>query len=176
MSFISRMLKKHADPIETAPSSAPRGPASRIDLLRRYKTSTSAGLLENKPVLLVTDDMRRFKDLIGWIRAQGSDVIRIDLQEMEALSRTNPSKWGLVVVDADSTDLPPLLDTLADMREARRDLPVLLASHYFGRDDLSLSRLTVCDASLKMPMQMARLEFAVVVALENNLVWQTRQI
>jgi hypothetical protein len=184
MSFFSRMLKRTAEPSDGyAGAPTAHQPCaldsdsvvSRIDVLRRYGTSFSTGLLNDKSVLLITESLRRFGDLTGWVRAQGSDVVRIGVEDLGAMTRSQPSRWGMVVVDADITsDLNELLDRLADLRDAHPDLPVILTSHYFGRDDMSLSRLTVCDASLRMPLQMARLEFAFAMALENNLIWQER--
>ncbi|MCP9482659.1 hypothetical protein NNA36_11870 [Shimia sp. CNT1-13L.2] len=142
--------------------------------LKAYPSSFDSGLLNGAPVALVASNIRGFSDFIGWSRAQGSDVIVLDQQNLKPFLEFRKD-LVLVMVDLDDCELEDALDDLADIRERHPHLAIILTSSILGRDDFSLSRLSVCDVSLKLPLRISKLDLAVVLALENNIEWQRRQ-
>lgn len=142
-------------------------------IFRAYPMSSAGGLLNGSPVAVVTKDVRAFRDLIGWFRALGSDVVVLELGQLKPFVEFRKN-LGMVVIDLDDGELEVSLEELASVREAHPALAVILASRFFGRDDFSLSRMTVSDVSLRFPLSARKLDLAVVLALENNKEWRVR--
>ena len=53
-------------------------------------------------------------------------------------------------------------------------LPLVLVSDNFQRDDFGPERLSLCDASLKLPTSVDRVEAAIKAARLNNAIWVAR--
>ncbi len=109
------------------------------------------------------------------------------LDDMEAavgslLARRNLKKrgWTLAVFDLDFLQqflpLSEILDDLRLLREEVADIPVVLLSREFQRDEFDTHRLTIADASLHSPVSEDRLRKAIWRARQNNLCWRRRQI
>ncbi|WP_136057760.1 hypothetical protein [Candidatus Halocynthiibacter alkanivorans] len=139
-------------------------------MLEKYDRLSDPDILMNRPVLLVSACTQGHPDLTGWLEALGSEVAAttdLDLA-LDALAE-NPSAWGLLVVVMDHLACEDaVVETLLLVRTVKRDLPVILASQYFSRNDFSVSRNSICDASLRTPLSKTAVELAVYAAIENN--------
>ena len=147
----------------------PRG----ASVLPGFPMAFDSGLLKGEAVAVVAKDIRRVSDMIGWARAQGSDVIVLELDQLRYLLKFRKN-LSMVVVDLDVGELDEVIEEISQIRELHPAVPLVLASRFFSRDDFSLSRLTVADVSLRMPLRMSALDLAVVIAIENNERWVDR--
>lgn len=179
MQIVKHLLKK--------PIGSTRGRAAELDIaisdahasteettLSSYPRSFDSGLLNGAPVAVLSRNIRTFSEFIGWARAQGSDVIILEHGQLKPFLAFRKDLI-MVMVDLDDCELEDALDELAEIREIYPELTVVLASCFFGRDDFSLSRLSVGDVSLKLPISMRKLDLSIVLALENNQEWRSRQ-
>lgn len=157
-----------------AASRADAGLSIGESILRAYPMSSAGGFLNGSPVAVVTKDVRSFGDFISWFRALGSDVVVLELEQLKPFVEFRKN-LAMVVIDLDDGELDASLEELASVREAHPALAVILASRFFGRDDFSLSRMSVGDVSLRLPLSMRKLDLAVVLALENNKEWRVRR-
>ena len=139
-------------------------------MLEKYDRLSDPDILKNQPVLLVSACQQGDPDLTSWFEALGSEVAPttdLDLA-LDALAE-NPAAWGMLVVVMDHLACEEsVVETLLLVRTVKRDLPVILASQYFARNDFSAGRSSICDASLRTPLSKTAVELAVHAAIENN--------
>ena len=84
---------------------------------------------------------------------------------------------NVLLVDIDGLGgILGLIDQLLCLRAQNRSRIIILLSAEFSRDDFDADRLSVCDASLRLPFSYARLEQAFVEAESNNMIWQDQRI
>ncbi len=77
--------------------------------------------------------------------------------------------FDLAFVDADHFgDAGEVIDFGQRLRRGARGLPVIMASSAVSGDDFSTERQIFCDATLKKPLTLARLEKAAAHACENH--------
>lgn len=129
---------------------------------------------KDRDVLVVGRDAGEFADLGFWLKSQGMPVRYVaDISLLDRIASGDEPLPGLLFVDADSSgNLDGLIDRLLLLRRARPELPVILASVNFGRDDFDLSRISICDASVAWPVTFTRSEVAIAMAQANNRIWQ----
>lgn len=84
-----------------------------------------------------------------------------------ALERIDPA---LLIVDAAHFDsLEDMVDSLLEVRKRSLKPAIVLCSHAFGHDDLSLERAAICDVSVRLPISSDKRAAALVLqAFLNN--------
>ena len=81
----------------------------------------------------------------------------------------------VIFIDVDEfSDVENVVDSLASLRMQRPDLIIILVSHMFSRTDLDKDRISICDASIRLPISLPHLEFSITEASYNNMIWQER--
>lgn len=112
-----------------------------------------------------------------YLKLQLSDVLqsqRADVCLSTDLASSDQS--NVLIIDLDSLGgILKVIDQLLVMRVLKPSCMMILLSAEFSRDDFGASRLSVCDASLKLPFSFPRLELALVQADLNNMTWQDRR-
>jgi hypothetical protein len=82
---------------------------------------------------------------------------------------------SLLVVDIDSAaDEDSTFDLIFTIRDKHPQMPIILISGDFARDDMSTERLAICDVSLRAPINRISFELGVEEAFANNSIWQHR--
>lgn len=79
-----------------------------------------------------------------------------------------------VIVIDDFGSVSAIFDLVYSFRQRCPQVPVIIASATFSRDDLSAERLPLCDASVRMPCTDGRFATALALAVRNNASWQKR--
>lgn len=80
-----------------------------------------------------------------------------------------------VLIDVDGCGgIAGLIDSLLQFRLKHPTVPLILASRDVQLDDLSVGRLPIADATVRLPLSRARAIEAKRAASENNDVWQHR--
>jgi len=83
--------------------------------------------------------------------------------------------WGVVVLCLDDFDgVGPIYNKLRYFRDERPHIPVVLTSSDFKSHDLSQERLSICDLSIRLPLEPGSLESLFQTAGQNNMVWKER--
>ncbi|NOA97948.1 hypothetical protein GTF38_17035, partial [Roseobacter sp. HKCCD8703] len=121
------------------------------------------------------------RQLAGELAGLGYDVDICDDSDAAFGSLTDQlgaCRWSLLLIDLDflqnSVRLDEIVGDLRELRQSVRDLPCILASDGFGRDDRGADRLTITDARLRAPATLGQLKDAIREAQANNLIWQRR--
>lgn len=84
-------------------------------------------------------------------------------------------EWGLVVLCLDDFDgLGPIYNKLRYFRDERPHVPVILTSFDFKYHDLSQERLSICDLSIRLPIETDSEEALFRAAGQNNMIWMKR--
>lgn len=135
---------------------------------RLFETATMHGIskAEIGTVQIVSSNGRVSNGIASMLRDQG--IIAYCSSKLDEL---NPSDVLFVDIDA-LGDLLNVTEQLRAMRLASPSLITIILSESFRKDDYQTSRLSVCDASLKLPVSFPRLEQALMEADLNNMVWQ----
>jgi len=93
-------------------------------------------------------------------------------------SASEKALWSMFIVDLDffreHVDIEDCVDELVQMRSERCNLPLILVSSNFARDDYGEDRLPIADASLRAPVLGTRILYAARIAKANNQVWKAR--
>lgn len=80
-----------------------------------------------------------------------------------------PSDWQLLMVDLDGyDDSDEAIDDLLAFRAESPETVVILLSSDVGRDDLSLERIAVADATIRKPISRSRLLNGIEAARDNS--------
>lgn len=85
------------------------------------------------------------------------------------------AEWGVVVLCLDDFDgLGPIYNKLRYFRDERPHVPVILTSFDFKYHDLSQERLSICDLSIRLPIETGSEEALFLAAGQNNMSWMRR--
>lgn len=91
----------------------------------------------------------------------------------------NPGTWGVLFVELDECakydDITDVIDDLVVFRRIAPEVPVIVMSSDFMRDDLGTDRLPAMDVSIRLPSSSSHILNSVGDALCNNRIWQERQ-
>ncbi|MCC5993791.1 MAG: hypothetical protein JJT99_14855 [Rhodobacteraceae bacterium] len=114
------------------------------------------------------------------LTGQGLDVdICNDLDVVLASITEAPQRWSALIVDLDLAErrssLQAVIDDLCGFRQAVPDVPVVLLSTNFSRDEMELHRHSVADVSLRSPVIARSLVEGLMTAKANNDEWVKRQ-
>lgn len=124
-------------------------------------------------MLLVSTRHQPVLELIRWFEDLGGEVATttaLDLA-LNAISES-PANWGLFAVFMDGLeDTDGIVETLLLLRSIKPDLPVILISKDFVRNDYSTERMLICDVSLRAPIDQSALGNAVVQSIRNNKIF-----
>lgn len=177
-----RRLRKHGLAMLDAPPDAeeepqqlnsteemPRRPAEELP-----RVSTREEHRLTSPVLVLTSRHQLPAEVKKWLdqHACGGWIGRT----LDAAAELfHNARWGCLIVDVDSfKDLQDAVDTLVTLRQQRPNLPVILISAQVKRHDFSVERLPMCDVTLRIPVALEDLDFALQEAMINNHVWVMR--
>lgn len=101
-----------------------------------------------------------------------------DLEVTLGLVGAEPHRCSALVVELDhfesTSDMPAMIDALNSFRRQTPDVPVVLVSAAFARDDMGVHRLEIADASLRAPVTEQRLAEGMIAAWTNNRTWRHR--
>ncbi|NPU44377.1 hypothetical protein [Roseobacter sp. HKCCD7120] len=121
------------------------------------------------------------RQLAGELAGLGYDVDICDDSDAAFGSLTDQlgaCRWSLLLIDLDflqnSVWSDEIVGDLLELRQSVRDLPCILVSDDFGRDDRGTGGLPIADARLRAPATLGRLKDAIREAQANNLIWQRR--
>ena len=109
----------------------------------------------------------------SWLATQGAASVQIGEKRVpyEWLDQYAAS-FGLVLADAGQLGgAGAMVDFGLRLRRLAPALPVIMASSRAGEDDLTSERMAFCDATLKKPFTLSRLDRAVAHAVENHARW-----
>ncbi|WP_147335685.1 hypothetical protein [Pseudotabrizicola alkalilacus] len=128
--------------------------------------------LEARPVLILSrsDAMVQVSE---WIVDAGFWVAHSQSiqKELESL-RPDMPKWSVILIAIDDFGgITDVIEDLLQLRRAQPGLPVILLSSEVQGDDFSSVRKHVCDATLRLPVSLPRLNLALCESLVNNLEW-----
>lgn len=131
---------------------------------------------EMRPVLVAAGSLAAGRPLVNGLTFLGFEVqFTLELDEAIEASKRAPDAWSLVAVEIDSFGgICEVVDDLLECRSAVPDVPVILISEAFSRNDFSEDRLPICDASLRKSNARAMLVNAIKAAKSNNFSWRRR--
>lgn len=111
-----------------------------------------------------------------WIDRLGATSVQIGEKHLpyEWLDQY-ASGFDLALVDADSLgDAGDVIDFGQRLRRYASGLPIIMTSAHASADDFTTERAVFCDATLKTPLSVQRLERAAAHATENHAQWLDR--
>jgi hypothetical protein len=98
------------------------------------------------------------------------------LEDATRLLASRRSGWNLALIDIDDfAETGTYIDHLRRLRSRAPNLPLILLSCGFRRDDLGQERLAIGDVSLISPVTPAVWGEALTAALQNNMAWRKRR-
>lgn len=116
---------------------------------------------------------RTFADLTDMVSTRGNIFVRMTslIGLSAALGGARP-KIDRLFVDVDGLGgIEAVIDDLLDLRRYLAKLPVVLISSEFSRDEFDLTRVSICDCSLKAPLTCESVDYAITQSRVNNMVW-----
>lgn len=116
---------------------------------------------------------RTFADLTDIVSTRGNIFVRMTslIGLSAALVGARP-KIDRLFVDVDGLGgIEAIIDDLLDLRRYLPKLPVVLISSEFSRDEFDLTRVPICDCSLKAPLTCESVDYAITQSRVNNMVW-----
>ncbi len=116
---------------------------------------------------------RTFADLTDMVSTRGNIFVRMTslIGLSAALVGARP-KIDRLFVDVDGLGgIEAIIDDLLDLRRYLPKLPVVLISSEFSRDEFDLTRVSICDCSLKAPLTCESVDYAITQSRVNNMVW-----
>lgn len=136
--------------------------------------------------MVVAGDPRGvFYEISQWLVERDLEVDLLDDFEAATMSLLERStkrdrRWSLVIFDLDflqrAYSLAEILDDLAQLRKEVLDIPVIIVSRDFKRDEFGLHRLPIADASLSYPVSKERFQQGILAAMQNNNGWKKRRL
>jgi hypothetical protein len=128
--------------------------------------------------VLVTGLPSKLAMPIRFLRTRNLGVnVMLSLEDVISTFKGGRNIPSLLVVDIDSVaDEDLTFDLIFTIREKYPQLPVILISGGFARDDMSTERLAICDVSLRAPINRASFEMGLEEAFDNNSIWQHRLV
>lgn len=116
---------------------------------------------------------RTFADLTDMVSTRGNIFVRMtSLIGLSAALVGPRTKIDRLFVDVDGLGgIEAIIDDLLDLRRYLPKLPVVLISSEFSRDEFDLTRVSICDCSLKAPLTCESVDYAITQSRVNNMVW-----
>lgn len=179
----------HADEVESSASRAeaevPKAHWSslkRPDVLWEFLDAESEKIIDNRglnldrPALIICSTLTCGRRLARYFTSQGVEAHLVtDVDEGFGVLQGQPDAWSMAILDLDSFGgILELSDDLIDFRIEAPEVPVLLLSSGFSRDDLTEERLPMCDASIRSPALSLSILNGARAAIENNKSWRHR--
>lgn len=94
---------------------------------------------------------------------------------IEIIRARRSKKWHCFFIDIDKLDKSPdiiiVVDFLLRFRKSNPEVPIVLISSDFQRDNFDSYRLPVTDVSLAQPVSFHRLQESLIWAQRNNRIW-----
>lgn len=79
----------------------------------------------------------------------------------------------LLAVDIDALgDTTDAVEVLTRLRLSQPQIIVIIFSAHFLVDDIDRHRISICDASLRLPVTRSRFEAMLEYARDTNKIWQ----
>ncbi|MDE4063674.1 hypothetical protein [Phaeobacter gallaeciensis] len=121
---------------------------------------------------------RTFADLTDMVSTRGNMFVRLtSLIGLSASLAVARPKIDRLFVDVDGLGgIDAIIDDLLDLRRYLPKLPVVLISSQFSRDEFDLTRVSICDCSLKAPLTCESVDYAITQSRVNNMVWVKKNI
>ncbi len=128
-----------------------------------------------RSVLLVGTRLEDMAKPADWLAAQSLQITWASRADWVKLVLERRHAYSYVMLDIDYLGgIKTIYDALAHLRIEVPDLPIILLSSSFARNNFNLDRIWLCDVSLRAPVTFAALELAMTTSELNNAVWQTR--
>lgn len=112
-----------------------------------------------------------------FIQEEGGEILMLDITALNdgyPIARVKPDH---VIIDIESAGgIASAYSALRRFRDRHPDIPVILLSDEFAKDDFGTNRLALCDISLRTPFSFATFGFALRESEVNNMAWQQRQV
>jgi len=131
---------------------------------------------KNGPASLVYSDSKKNKAVGDFIANNGMEVTPVVPAFFNrCYGRFVDIDWGVVVLCLDDFDgVGPIYNKLRYFRDERPHTPVILSSSAFKSHDLSQERLSICDLSIRLPLEPGSEESLFQAAGQNNMIWMER--
>jgi hypothetical protein len=128
-----------------------------------------------RSVLLVGTPLGEMAKPADWLAAQSLQITWASRADWVKLVLKRRHAYSHVMLNIDHLGgINTIFDALAHLRIEVPDLPIILLSSSFARNNFNLDRIWLCDVSLRAPVTFAALELAMTTSELNNAVWQTR--
>lgn len=131
---------------------------------------------KNGPASLVYSDSIKSQAIADFMASIGMEVTPVAPAFFNrCYGRFVDIQWGVVVLCLDDFDgVGRIYNKLRYFRDERPHIPVILTSSDFKSHDLSLERLSICDLSIRLPLEPRSEESLFQAAGQNNMIWIER--
>lgn len=157
------------------PADPPANSAARQEFpaLDDYAHLVEPHILQGQPVLLVSARTQPVLELTRWLEDLGGEVAATNALDLALHAITDtPDSWGLLAIFMDGlSDADGIVETLLLLRSIKPDLPIILVSEDFKRNDFGTERMLICDVSLRAPITQETLDLAVAQSISNNRIF-----
>jgi hypothetical protein len=101
--------------------------------------------------------------------AIASNAFSASINDILEIATTHETVSMLVVNGDAFGELPDTVDALRNLREIQPHMSIVLVSSKVANDDLSDERKVICDATLRAPVTMARLDVTIRATLVDKI-------
>lgn len=131
---------------------------------------------ENGPAGLVNSNPIKSEAISDFMAISGMEVMPVVPAFFNrCYGRFVDINWGVVVLCLDDFDgVGSIYNKLRYFRDERPHIPVVLTSSDFKSNDLSQERLSICDLSIRLPLEPGSEESLFHAAGQNNMIWMER--
>lgn len=71
-------------------------------------------------------------------------------------------------------DPDTIIDECLILRASHPETPIVIVSSKIGLNDFSMTRSSICDASLRLPVSQSAFKLGIPAAIENNIAYRRR--
>lgn len=128
-------------------------------------------------VYLFTQSDEETRFLRGRVYESGGMSIHLRTEEQlfeQALKNLHP-RCMLFMERGETEDMDDFITRCFKVRQMAPAMPIVLISSTFTYDEFSTTRLSICDASLRMPLMRSTFDHAMQLAVQNNEFYCARQ-
>lgn len=143
------------------------------DVLHGHKGScdlVASDLIDGREVFVIDGAARQFFDQVDRLATSAADVHWApDTDAAMHMILHSPARECLLIVNIDALDDVTLtVERMLALRMLLPDVPVVLASETFKKNDFTTERTAITDASLRLPCSEAALAIAIEASVTNR--------